>query len=253
MPGLDHATLTTASWVTIGVAGGIVLLAVALALAGRQWSEGAKKILFSAIISAAIGGTLVLGGITVIETVQSETKGPVHWHADFVIVKCGETLNLVDPTGLSNRIGNPVVHEHGDDRIHVEGTVLDYSQVTLAAFFRVIGGGMTETSLIVPTQEYGLVELQNGEHCAGGDRARLQTFVYQVAADGVLRQTKLTGFEAPNYVLSPETNVPPGDCVVIEFSDQELATTDKLCRFHQIAVEKGELPYEAPSEEPDTD
>jgi len=148
----------------------------------------------------------------------------------------------VDPTGLSNRVGTPVFHEHGDNRLHVEGVVVKKEDVSLGKFFEVVGGSLTPSGFSVPTNS-GTANAANGELC-NGRPAKVQVFAYRVVENPFQRtgmkheQTKLTEFEG--YVPSPYSAVPPGDCIIIEF-DAEKPSTDKICETYRIAIERGDL------------
>lgn len=158
----------------------------------------------------------------------SITKGPVHWHGDFEIWNCGKELDLIDPKGLFNRVGTPVLHEHNDKRIHVEGAVMQTSDISLREFFRVVGGKMTPFSLKIPTND-GVIEMKNGDLCRG-DHGQFQVFAYQTKGDGFSQQ-KLQ--DPLNYVLSPYSSIPPGDCIILEF-DVPKERTDKICLQYRI-------------------
>ena len=194
-----------------------------------------KKLLFLGIIIPAIASSLFLAGSTIYLNIASETKGPVHWHADFEIWNCGEKIDLINPEGLTNRIGSSVFHEHGDNRIHVEGVVTNYKNVDLHNFFNVIGGKLAKNSIVIPTNK-GIVELKNRDSC-NNNPATLQVFLYKTINDRV-HQEKLENF--PDYVISPHPDVPPGDCIIIELS-QEKQSTSHICETYRIALEKGEI------------
>jgi hypothetical protein len=207
----------------------------------KKKGEEEKWVMFLGIVAPAVAVTTFLSGSTIYLNHISETGGPVHWHADFEVWKCGKKVDLLDPTGIENRIGTPVLHEHNDFRVHVEGTVVKKSDISLGKFFDVIGGSMTAESLTVPTND-GTVTMSNGEEC-GGKEAKLQTFVYKVTNPGDLKkwvfvQEKLK--DAPSYVLSPFSTIPPGDCIIVEL-DEEKDMTDKICETTRVAIQRGEL------------
>ena len=37
--------------------------------------------------------------------------------------------------------------------------------------------------------------------------------------------------------------VPPGDCVIFEFTPETKERTDLMCQFYQIAIDKGDVQY----------
>ncbi len=221
------------------------------------------------IAAAAAIATVFLAADTVIKNQTSVSKGPVHWHADFEIFVCGknplemktvkgrtqylahgeeeesheedthlEKVDLMDPTGFANRVGTSDFHEHGDNRIHLEGVVTRPDDFTLAKFFEAIGGQLTPTLLRAPTKEGELVA-QTGMDCPDGQEGVLQVFLYKTQGN-IVTQEKLSDFT--NYVISPYSTVPPGDCLIFEFGPTK-DKTDKICDFVKIALDKGELKY----------
>lgn len=219
----------------------IIGLATLASFLIKRKSEAVKWVLFVAIVVPSVAITLLMSGSTIYVNTISETGGPVHWHADFEVWKCGQSVDLLDPTGIENRIGTPVLHEHNDFRLHVEGTVVRKSDISLGEFFSVIGGSLSDTSMSVPTND-GLVEIREGDTCDGRP-ARLQAFVYKVTNPDDLKnwkfvQQKLEDIDG--YVLSPFSVIPPGDCVIFEF-DGEKDSTDRMCETTKIAIDRGEL------------
>ncbi len=89
---------------------------------------------------------------------------------------------------------------------------------------------MTNHILTVPTDQ-GLVNLNSGQICPNGKQGELQVFLYTTSGNTYF-QKKLT--DPTHYVISPQTNIPPGDCLIIEL-DQPKNKTDKLCQSYQIA------------------
>ncbi len=233
--------LKNRSMIVIVITSIIVTDLVILAIISKRKLNNHKKLLFSLMIIPIIIATLYTAGTTIYLNQISLTKGPVHWHADFEIWNCGKKLDLLNPQGLSNRVGTPVFHEHNDFRIHVEGVVVKTEDVALDNFFNVIGGGLTEESLGVPTND-GVVLLRNGDSC-NGKPGKVQVFVYKVAnpqeyGKWIYTQEKIEDYM--NHVLAPYPQVPPGDCIIVEF-DQEKESTDKICTTYQVALNQGEL------------
>lgn len=224
--------LLTAAWVTA-----IVLISIFY----KNKPDKLKAVLFLLIVLPVILTTGFVAGSTIYLNVISETKGPVHWHADYEIWNCNQKIELVNPKGLSNKIGTEVFHEHNDDRIHAEGVITDLHDASLHSFFNVVGGKLIQNSLVLPT-ENGLVNVKNGELC-DGIPSKLQVFLYKISnpddkGNLIYAQQKLEDFE--DYVLSPYSYVPPGDCIIIEFSpDKE--KTGHICETYKIAIQKGEL------------
>ena len=251
--------------VEVLIAGSILIgILLAITLLKKEPNEETKQFLFWGMVIPIIFVTLFLAVDTVLKNEQSITGGPVHWHADYDIYVCGQKepdqtsrapyqfiprasahegedeeqkLDLRNPTGFTNRIGPSDFHEHGDNRIHVEGVVEHLEDVSLDKFFEAIGGGLTPTSMHLPTN-HGETIIQNGMKCPDGQPGTWQVFVYKTQGDIVI-QEKLENFV--DYVLSPYSTIPPGDCIIMEFGSEIKNRTDKICPFYQIALEKGEL------------
>ena len=258
--------------VTVVVVGSIlVLLLVAIAAAisksRKKKTQTLKLPIFVAIVVVVLGTTLTISGGTVYLNMKSATGGPVHWHADFEIWACGNEIELRDPTGfLSNKIGTATYHEHDDKRIHVEGvpTELPYDY-SLGKFFNVVGGGISDDSLVVPLNDDGkyfedhheetdgdgnptpspedinpfivteakgkVARFVSGEQC-GSQTAQLQVFAYKFdAATKTYKQSKID--DVANYMPAHESQVPNGDCVIVEFGPAR-DRTDKLCKQYGV-------------------
>jgi len=159
-----------------------------------------KKILFLSFVAVVVGCTLVLAGSTIYLNIVSFSKGPVHHHADFQIYRCNEELDLKDPSGLSNKIGTPTIHEHNDKRIHIEGVIVKQQDASLANFFRLAGGNFENGALSFPTAG-GQTPLKSGDSCPDTQNAQLQVFLYKVQGE-IYTQTKLE--DPKSYTVSPK-------------------------------------------------
>ena len=225
----------------ISAAGIITIALVLVALFWKKKTEKAKILLFLGIALPILLATAYSAGSTIYLNLASHTKGPVHWHADYAICDCDSKIDLIRPEGISNRVGSTVFHEHNDNRIHVEGVVVDKQEVDLHNFFTTIGGMLSKSTLYLPTDN-GFAEIKNGGVCRGKE-GKIQVFLYKIknpdgAKNWVYGQEKLEDFE--NYVLAPYSNVPPGDCIIIEF-DEEKEKTEHICETYNSAVSRGEL------------
>ena len=69
----------------------------------------------------------------------------------------------------------------------------------------------------------------------------MQVFAYRVNPDNTYSQTKLA--DPATYVMAPESQVPPGDCIIFEF-DTPKPRTNKLCRSFKVAKEINKLGVE---------
>lgn len=233
-------SITIALWAS-AISVGLILIAIFAKNASNEF----KKLLFALLVTAIVGPTIYFIGSTINLNLSSIANGPVHWHADFEIIACGEELPPPNaPHKLSNKTGTPVLHQHVDKRYHVEGVVLDLEEVALDRFFEVQGGTLTENTFRVPTGDTVKTYI-NGDACPNGEQGSWNVFLFKVdETTHTATQTKLVDYA--RYTPSAHELVPPGDCIIFEFGP-ERAYTDRLCNFHQIAVNKGELKIEVPA------
>jgi hypothetical protein len=239
-PTLDQQIVDITVKLVVGASIWVALLTL-ISLTKKTLEERHKVELFWGITTPVILVTLFVAGSTIYLNIVSETNGPVHWHADFRILNCGEEIDLIDPEGISNRVGTPTFHEHDDLRVHVEGTVYRLTDVSLGSFFETIGGQVSHGQMTLPTNQ-GMVKMTNGDKCLTGElagrSAKLNVFLYRTEGDKVY-QEKLIDW--PSHVLAPYITVPPGDCVVFEFSPENKLTTKNTCQFYAIEINKGNL------------
>lgn len=222
-----------------------ILAVTVFSVVNKHKGNTFKWYLFLAIAIPVIFVTVYVAGSTIYLNVVSESEGPVHWHADFEVWRCGEKLDLRNPKGFSNRIGNPVFHEHGDNRIHVEGVLVKKQQADLGGFIEVVGGKLDKNYLLLPTDlpsEDGFIKLENGDSC-NGKEGKLQVFLYKVTNPYLIKSWKYEQIKLEDYgeyVLSPYGNVPPGDCIIFDF-DTEKERTEHICGTYKFVIERGEL------------
>ncbi len=229
------------SWsVKVVVATSLFIAFVFLIIFLTKNRESLKKYFFLAIVIPVLMTSLFLVGATLYVNQVSSTKGPVHWHADFEIYDCGQKIDLVDPTGFSNKIGTATFHEHNDGRLHVEGVVLEKEDVNFGSFINVIGGKITEDSLQLPTTK-GSLDRSDGDTCSDGTVGEWQVFLYSVNGKNVGRE-KLSLDQLQHHVLAPSGSVPPGDCIILEFTESK-SKTDHLCTFYKTAIKQGKFNY----------
>lgn len=267
----DLETFISNLSVTVTVAGALLVLVLVgiAALIGKSKKKKTRALklpIFVAIAVVVLGTTFTISGGTVYLNLASATGGPVHWHADFEIWACGNELELRDPSGfLSNKIGTATYHEHNDKRIHVEGVPIDLPyDFSLGKFMNVVGGGISNDSLVVPLNESKFFESDKGEpdgdgsanpapelvdpfiktdakgkvarfvdgEGCGDQTAQVQVFAYHYnSADKTYKQTKIE--DPVTFMPAHEANVLPGDCVIIEFAPAK-DHTDKLCKQYGV-------------------
>lgn len=194
----------------------LILLVVAVTTI-RTASETRKKLLFWGIALPIMLATFYLAGHTIYQNVTSVTHGPVHWHADYEVRVCEQRLDLLNPKFPSNKIGSPLLHEHNDERIHIEGVINELHHVALGSYFRVIGGGLAHDELAYPSTK-GRVGVKNGDSCPDGSTGTLKVYV-----NGKRIQNPA------DYVPYPSPYVPPGDCIIIVFDNSTSETTEHTC------------------------
>lgn len=223
--------------IVLGVSALVVAILLLTAL-----TKSRSNILFATIVVSVLGTTAFLIGSTIYLNQISSSKGPVHWHADTEVWACGQELDYLNPTGrLSNKVGTPTLHEHNDKWIHLEGVVINRSDASLGKFFQVIGGEITASSMTVQTDR-GPQKFINGQGCAGV-KGEVQVFVYKVNADKNYTVTKVDN--PGDYIISAQSQVPPADCIIIEF-DRRKEMTDKMCRSYEVGLEVGKIKGKVP-------
>lgn len=203
------------TYIYFTVAWTIIILIISAKIK-EKISDSLKKLLFFLLVIPIALSSLYLAGSTIQENVFSETKGPVHWHADYEVWVCDEKLDLINPRFPSNKIGSPLFHEHNDGRIHIEGTVSNLENIDLGGYFEIIGGDLKSNFVKYPAIE-GIVEKRNGDLCEGVP-GNLKVYV---------NGNKIEDFE--NYAVYPDARVPPGDCIIVEFSESTEETTSRIC------------------------
>ncbi len=217
----------------------LILLLIIYSLHKDKLKKNEKTILFSLMVLITLTTTFYLSYSTISLNMNSITKGPVHWHADFEFWACGEKLDLIDPEGFFNRVGSPVYHEHNDNRIHVEGVVTDLKDINLHEFFEQVDAEIEKDRWMFINHNN---EKLNIDKC-NGKKAFTQVFLLKVinpenTKNWVYNQEKLEDYD--NYVISPYTAVPPGDCIIIEF-DERKEKTKHSCESYKTSIRKGEL------------
>ena len=208
---LDHSGLYPINQLQAVGYGSLIfgILIAIIILFHEKMHDMAKKIVYSLVVITASLVTIYLVITTLHLNIISETKGPVHWHADFEIWVCGKKIELAEPKGLSNKQGVDLMHAHNDNRIHVEGVLLDKKAASLGAFFYAIGGSLSSDGLIVPTNE-GLASFHEGDKC-NEKPAKLYGFVNGNLIDN-----------PSAYIISPYEKVPPGDRIKFVFTEETI-------------------------------
>lgn len=220
------------------IALGILFVQVIISILLKEKSEFLKFVLFGTITIVVILNTLYLVSSTIYLNNIAISKGPVHYHADFRIFDCSREVELIDPEGLSNKVGTETLHEHNDKRIHIEGVIVEERDASIGRFFNVVGRKMTSGEIEIPTED-GVLKRQNGDLCPDGSSGVIQVFRYKTDPQAkTFIQEKLA--DPINYVISPYGQVPPGDCIIVEFGPQK-EKTEYLCEQYQLKMQRGEL------------
>jgi len=208
---LDHSKLYPITQLEAAGYGLLIfcILVVIIILSHKKMDELSKKMIYFLVIIVISVVTIYLVITTIHLNIISETKGPVHWHADFEIWVCDKEVKLAEPKGLSNKQGVDLTHAHNDNRIHVEGVLLDKKQASLGAFFYAVGGSLSNDGIVILTDK-GLESFHEGDKC-NDKPAKLYVFV-----NGNLIQNP------SQYVISPYEKVPPGDRIKIVFTEKQI-------------------------------
>jgi hypothetical protein len=202
----------------IYIAGSFALLVLIISLlTHRHFEENHKRLAFLLIAIPVVLASLYIVASTIYLNAISVTQGPVHWHADYKVIVCNETLELVDPGFLSNYVGRPDLHEHNDNRIHVEGRVMKFEDVELRSYFEAVGGKLSDDEISYMTKD-GLITKKNGQKCPNGKEGNLKIFVNGKRIEN-----------GPEYVIYPSPLVPPGDCIIIVFDESNANSTEIMC------------------------
>lgn len=260
-----ESTITALAMKTVVIAASLLIVLTVIAVLFSEKFPILKMPLFILMAIAMAGSTFTLIGSTIYLNTNSESGGPIHWHADIEFWACGNELELRDPTGtLSNKTGTAVLHEHNDHRIHLEGVVVEKEvDASLGKFMYVAGGAITDEALVVPLNAEGnifeeevdgdgpsddykeLVEpyivddaeyskvasFRDGDTC-GDQVSEVQTFVYRYNGENkTYEQSKIENPQ--DFVIYEDPNVPPGDCIIFEFGP-EREKTDKLCEQYGV-------------------
>ncbi len=112
-----------------------------------------KKKLTKKVIGWAIFAIIILGilflfyrAINISKNFQPYTSGTVHWHADFNVKLCGQELDFSNLGGEAHHVGLPLLHTHGDNKVHIEGAISRPEEITIGRFFDAIGNKFTSTN-----------------------------------------------------------------------------------------------------------
>ena len=216
---LDHSGLYPLSQLAAAGYGSAAFgaLILIIILLHKAMNDAVKRAVYIALVAVVFIVTAYLVVTTLHLNIISLTKGPVHWHADFEIWVCDKEIKLVEPKGLSNKQGTDLMHAHNDNRIHVEGVILDKKQASLGAFFYAVGGSLTNDGLKVSTDN-GLFSFHDGDFC-NGKPAKFYVFV-----NGNL-------IENPSpYEIAPYEKVPPGDGIKFIFTEKPIEEIDRYIK-----------------------
>ena len=206
---LDHSQLYPITQLQAVGYGSLVfgILIVVIVLFQKKMNEITKKIAYILVVAVASLVTIYLITTTLHLNFISISKGPVHWHADYEIWVCDKDIKLAEPKGMSNKQGVDLMHAHNDNRIHVEGVLLDKKETSLGAFFHAVGGSLSSDGIKVPTDD-GLVSVHEGDKC-NEQPAKLYVFVNENSIQN-----------PQDYVISPYEKVPPGDGIKFIFTEK---------------------------------
>ena len=147
----------------VGAVSGSALLLL-LEFGGMRRSMMAVGI--TAVVAVVVGGVITS---SVIWDSNFPYRGD-HWHAQYVVVICGEVLPPFDGFyggGLSSR-GNRTVH------LHPVNPDQEGPNPNLGRMFGLVGGELTDTKMTLPSGD----AYSNGDACPSGSPGELRLFDY---------------------------------------------------------------------------
>ena len=117
-----------------------------------------------------------------------------HWHADYTITVCGETIPDFGETPGG-------VHTHGDGAIHLEPAHPAEAgpSANMARFMAGAGGRLTDTSLRLPSGE----EYNNGDTCPDGDSGQVFLMVNGIPSANIASYVPRDG-ESIEFGFEPQ-------------------------------------------------
>ena len=160
------------------------------------------------IFSAATGLTgIATWSYPTLQT--SEIKYP----AVFIEIIGGETgwYSTSDPNSLHRFYVRFVVFEDQTT-----------SSSSLGSYFSVIGGELENGHLIYPGVNE-VYDYENGDLCPDGKTGTLQVYV---------NGKRIENYH--DYLIYPDSRVPPGDCIIVEFDDEADSETHRICDFWEV-------------------
>ncbi len=246
-----EATVSSLSVTTTVVGTGILVLLIAMALIFYKRAEKTRIAIFSAIVAVVLATTTTITCASVYLAAKSDTGGLVNWQARFQIWACGNQLEIRDPEEFfSNKVGTASLHEHNDNKIHLNGMAMTLPyDFSLGKFMSVIGGKIDNNTLAVPLNDTNyfvgnapssqealayiqtnnagkIASFASGDTC-GNNIAEVQAFVYRYnPANKAYEQTKIA--DIASYEPTHATTEDTSDCIIIEFSEHKDKTT-KTC------------------------
>ncbi len=219
----------------------LIILLAEYAVKKNPRKEKVKRLLFGSMIGIGIISTVFLAGGTIYLNIVSATSGPVHWHADYEVWNCNERLDLIDPEGFSNKQGEETIHEHNDDRAHVEGVLIDLHDASYHRYFEIIGAKMDARGMTYPANTGDVFMPRKGT--CNGEPAEIQGFLFRVKNPEEAQKWEYEQTKIPypyKEIVSPYGNVPPGDCLIIEYGPLK-EKTEHICASYKVAEQRGDL------------
>lgn len=202
----------------------------------RRANKLDSRVVFFAITACVFATTALLIMSTLFLTFTSWSKGPIDWRAYLEIWACDKEYSPYIYDSKEQTYGPRIIYDKDQKQIQLRGLMKRPEDSTLTQLIEGLGGELTAQSLMLPINN-GTVRFTNNDRC-GQDKAEVQVFVYHMNRDGTFAQRKIMAFS--DYQIQPFSSVPPGDCIVIEFSPPK-DRTDKKCRSYSQAQYKGEL------------
>lgn len=272
-------SIGSASFIIVTASLLLVLAITSIAIfSGRDASL--KKSLFNLCVAVIAVSTTTLVWLNLYLYSKISNPGLASWNAGIEFWVCDVEVEIENPSWFkADRIGSSKIYEADDKKIHVNGLISDSgAEATLGSFMRSIGGSISEKSFTLPIDKKqvedevdgdnvdigGIKNIErfvrigsdgrytltasNGMPCVDGKKTALQVFAYSYdKINGTYSQEKLS--DPNSYIISPERDVPPGDCLIIEYG-QVKDTTERLCREYAKRDSKRCLAFSGEGDKP---
>lgn len=131
----------------------------------RRWVSGLVVVV---VVGGGGVGYIAMSRTSATSNSETYTAAPVHWHATLSMSTCGVSETISDLGDQNLYEGLPLLHTHGDDRIHVEGRIIKAEDISLGRFF---------DSINIPFDTDRFMDKQGTDACNDGSSDSLHVTV----------------------------------------------------------------------------